>query len=399
MKPVKKTKKYVFILLIVGLLFGSCQKDDVLDPNPVPNNPNTNIDANKVTQSLKFRNGNIISGDIPKSANSKNATVVADLKIDTDTIFWVEGVINRIKILKPESLTGLVGTFWAQVEGSDSYIEAEFEIEQENDTLVFLNFDFDVTEWEPPLSFNLKIVPKDDANDTPLDDFEIPVDIEEPIENLNNAGEDYWQGYWHWMETIIDGVHHTGPYENINQYATAGGCCDGGNFYLPCSSGDPNYTEMGYTIDYFVNREFLYFSEVSDVRGLLRETSNNLDWENSNVCENEPAYKNRVVHNPYNGTFTEIDSNTRTISDLKGQEEEIFLENVSLGFVPLPIYASGGPYKLLSKHYIKEVRNNLDGPGGGVERLYYKRFVDPNLEFVETVYTKWFDMCGTCSGN
>jgi hypothetical protein len=395
MKLFKKTEIYVFIILIAGLLLASCQKDDNLDPDP---QPNPNVDANKITESLKFRNGTIISGDIPKSVNSKNAATVADLKIDTDTIFWVEGVINRIKILKPESLTGLVGTFWAQVEGSDSYIDAEFEVEQENDTLVFLNFEFDPTGYDLPLSFDITIAPKDDADGAPIDKFELPVVIEEPIESSSNGGEDYWQGTWHWMETTIDGMVHTKPYDNIKQDATTGLCCSGSNsFYFPCTSNDPNYTEMGFTIDYFVIREFLHFSEISDVRGELREMSNNLDWENSNICNNEPAYIGRTVHNSFTGTFTKIDSHTRTLSNIKGQEEEIFIDNISLGFVPLPIYVGSGSfveYKLLSKHYLKEVRNNPEGgPGGGIERLYYKRFIDPDLEFVDTI---WFDICGVC---
>lgn len=399
MKLFKKTESHLMIILAVVFIFTSCQNDDNFVQ--APNNPTTNVDANKITQSLKLRNGKIISGDIPKGANSKNATTVADLKIDTDTIFWVEGVINRIKILKPENLNLLSESFFAKVEGSDSYLEAEFEIEQENDSLVFLTFEFDPTGYELPLSFEITIVPKDKADNSPIDDFKLPVVIEEPIESSSNNGEDYWQGTWYWMETTIDGMVHTKPYDNINQSATAGLCCSGSNsFYFPCTSNDPNYTEMDYTIDYFVVREFLHFSEISDVRGELREMSNNLDWENSNICDNEPAYIGRTVHNPFTGTFTEIDSHTRTLSNIKGQEEEIFLENISLGFVPFPIYAGSGPfvqYELLSKHYIKEIRNNPEGgPGGGVERLYYKRFVDENLEFLDTI---WFDVCGSCTRN
>ncbi len=147
----------------------------------------------------------------------------------------------------------------------------------------------------------------------------------------------------------------------------------------------------------------IYFSDISDVRGELREFSNNLDWEHSNICENEPAYITRTVHNPYKGSFTEIDNTTRTISNLQGSEEEIFLEGVSLGSVPLPIYAGSGSfvvYKLLSKHYLKEIRSNPeggpgsdDGKGAGLERLYYKRFVDPDAEYEVTI---WFDVCGVC---
>ena len=202
-----------------------------------------------------------------------------------------------------------------------------------------------------------------------------------------------------WAKTTIDDMHHTGPYENIKQAATAGLCCDGSGGVWNCFSGDPSYTEMDFTIDYFVIREFLHFSEISDVRGELRETSNNLDWENSNICENEPAYTGRMVHNPYKGTFTEIDSKTRTIDDLTGEFEAIYLENVHLGDVPLPIYAGSGSfvtYNLLSKHYMKEIRNYpsdgpgpSDGKGVGLERLYYKRFIDPSLEYKETI---WFNL-------
>ena len=125
------------------MIFAGCSEDAAPgDPKPEPNP--VSIDVNKIVKALKFRNSTVIPGNIPTIVK------MADLKIDTDTIFWVEGIKNRIKILKPTGQPISSGSFHAQVVGADSYIEAEFEIEDETDTIVFMNVDFDLTGLKPP---------------------------------------------------------------------------------------------------------------------------------------------------------------------------------------------------------------------------------------------------------
>ncbi|HMG90674.1 MAG TPA: hypothetical protein VK589_11465, partial [Chryseolinea sp.] len=124
-------KFYHLILLITVLLmiFAGCSEDAAPgDPKPEPNP--ISVDVNKIIKALRFRNSTVIPGTTPTLAKK------ADLKIDTDTIFWVEGIKNRIKILKPVGQQISSGSFYAQVTGADSYIKAEFEIEDETDTIV-----------------------------------------------------------------------------------------------------------------------------------------------------------------------------------------------------------------------------------------------------------------------
>ena len=99
------------------MIFAGCSEDAAPgDPNPEPNP--VSIDVNKIVKGLKFRNSTVIPGTIPTIITK------ADLKIDTDTIFWVEGIKNRIKILKPAGQQVSSGSFYAQVAGADSYIKA-----------------------------------------------------------------------------------------------------------------------------------------------------------------------------------------------------------------------------------------------------------------------------------
>ncbi|HKZ38907.1 MAG TPA: hypothetical protein VJ184_14695, partial [Chryseolinea sp.] len=147
---VPKFNHLISLITFLLMIFASCSEDAAPgDPKPEPNP--VSIDVSKIVKGLKFRNSTVIPGTIP--------TVVkkADLKIDTDTIFWVEGIKNRIKILKPAGQQISSGSFYAQVAGADSYIKAEFEIEDETDTIVFMNVDFDLTGLQPPFSFDIKI--------------------------------------------------------------------------------------------------------------------------------------------------------------------------------------------------------------------------------------------------
>jgi len=373
MKLIKKTESYVLLFLAALFLVTSCQKDD--DFQDDPQLANGNVDANKITQSLKFRNGTVITGDIPKSVNSKNATAVADLKIDTDTIFWVKGVINRIKILKPENPSTFSSHFWVQVENSNSYIEAEFEVEQENDTLVFLNFDFDVTEWEPPLSFNLKIVPKDDTDGSPLDEFNLPVVIEEPITGSCNFN--ITEQLWEWISTVDESIpFFAAPMYPFIEPSTTLGCCINGNSSTG-SCGSTNERILDYENTYIIKREFFKLftitNGVGEVGGVLDTYARNLDPSASNYCSNSAGYIESNFNGTMAGDYTTNPGNCTITFDMKGGANTTFMGDDRF-------FAT---YTLLSKHFIKETRSgNPEGEGGNtLERLYVRR----------TLFLRWFD--------
>lgn len=394
-KPVQKFGFPSLLFALIFLIIAACSKDetpDVKTNNSPPKTDGVEQDsvvevtedtlaiANKITQSLKFRNGQVIKGSLPTTKGGKSTMV--DFKIDTDTIFWVEGITNRIKIRKPDAPIILVGTFWAQVEGSDSYVKAEFEKEQENDTILILNFDFDITEWEPPFSFNMKFVLADDTGTKPITTVGIPVEIEKPFDGGQCIIVD--QSHWDWIYTTLNGEYLTGPMHYATIDGTIEGCCTNGVSYSggACFSSNPDRKILDYKTAYVVSRDFFKFQAYGPfISGSMQELANNFDPVNTDFCGESVSYTDSNKGNIY---AAEVDQSncSFTLENMSGREEEIIepITGASLGFLPLPIYMGSGPsveYKFISPHFIKEVRNNLEGgPEGAVERVYERRNAD-----------------------
>jgi hypothetical protein len=362
---VPKFNHLISLITFLLMIFAGCSEDAAPgDPEPEPNP--VSIDANKIVEGLRFRNSTVIPGTIP--------TVVkkADLKIDTDTIFWVEGIKNRIKILKPAGQQISSGSFYAQVADADSYIKAEFEIEDETDTIVFMNVDFDLTGLQPPFSFNVKIIPLDD-NGLGIDEFDLPVNVEALSDgNCNFPYEDIWE----WIYTVGTGDFFTAPMYPSLQPGTVIGCCsDTGNSYYEASCANPNNNfkrVVNYENVFMVRLEYLKFFKSGDVAGEFDQFTQNILPSLSDFCGGTPGYIGGDVHNAMYGTFTFNQSNCSLIIDQ--------LEGLTDGGFPLPFYAGAGPsveYKLLSRHFLKETRNDE----GSLERIYERR----------TSFFTWYD--------
>jgi hypothetical protein len=324
--------------------------------------------VNKIIKGLRFRNSTVIPGTIPTIVKK------ADLKIDTDTIFWVEGIKNRIKILKPAGQPISSGSFYAQVGDADSYIEAEFEIEDETDTIAFFNFDFDLTGLEPPFSFDIRIVPLDDSG-LPIDEFDLPVNVEAVTDGNCNFPYDQ---IWDWIYTVGSNDFFSAPGALHLQPGTVIGCCsDTGNSYYEPSCANPanNFRKvLNYENVFMVRLEYLKFFENGDVLGELDQFTQNILPSLSDFCSGSPGYNERNVKNAMWGTFTFDQGNCSLIIDqLEGETDG--------GGFPLPFYAGAGPsveYKLLSRHFLKETRN---GGEGSLERIYERR----------TTFFTWYD--------
>lgn len=385
----------------ITLLFAACSNDDNMpvdedttpteesvdddgdDENDEENNGENGTDGpdpNLVTRSLRFREAQTIPGNIPNSSSAKLPNT--GFKIDTDTIFWVEGIVNKIKLRKPDGFPSLIGTFFAQVPGADSHIDAKFETELENDTIVFFDFDFDVSQWDPPVSFDLNLAPKDDTGQ-PVVQFTIPV----VIEKLNGgAGNCYMDlsgaNQWEWISTWQNGQFLTAPLVFSFQESTIGGCCDVSSqtsYTAGCTLQGPDYVELTYTNTYTVNLDSFKFGSTSSgglpgILGSLLEEATNVDASNTNFCSSTVDMAMGKNANIFDADLDiDMANCSFTLSNMVGQEEEVFAEDgTSLGFFPLPIYMGSGPmveYQFLSPHFIKEVRSGEVT----LERLYIKR--------------------------
>jgi len=357
---VQKLNLLILLITILPMIFAGCSEEaDPGDPKPEPN-PVGTVDVNKIAQGLKFRNGTVITGTLPA-----NSAKLADLKIDTDTIFWVEGIKNRIKILKPAGQQIASGSFYAQVADAKSYITAEFEIEDETDTIVFMSFDFDPTGLQPPFSFDIKIVPLNESG-SPIDEIILPVIIEAPTDgDCNFPYEDIFE----WISTEGFGDFYSAPmYPSITPGTVIGCCSDTGNSYYEASCANPNNNFkriVNYENIFMVRLEFLKFFKSGDVLGEFDQFTQNIRPSLTDFCGGNAGYSGGDVHNSMWGTFTLKQSDCSLVIDQ--------LEGETDGGFPLPFYAGAGPsveYKLISRHFLKETRN---GEGGTMKRIYERR--------------------------
>jgi len=349
----KTPKLPLLIVLIASLLMTFAGCEETTEPDP-----DSNPDANEIAEGLKFRNGTVIQGTLATTIKT------ADLKIDVDTIFWVEDIKNRIRILKPDGVH--IGHFHTQVEGTAFYIEAETEIEEETDTIAIINFDFDLTGLEPPFNFEVTIVLLDDGG-TPIDEFVLPVYIEEAADNNCHPPTEV---LWEWSYTTGSNDFYTASALPVTQSGTVVGCCSdtGDSYYDPsCANPNNNFRKVvNYVNSFTVDLEYLKFFKDGFLAGELFQYTRNLNVGKTNFCSGNAGYNERNVHNTVWGTFTFDQGDcVLTIDDIVGETDA--------GGFPLPFYAGAGPgveYKLLSKHFLREKRN---GGEESLQRFYTRR--------------------------
>lgn len=341
MKNVKITRiTNLIFLLIILLMMASCSEDDVIkeiedqdpvgqndpDPDPEPDTDpmgNEDPDANKISESLVFKNATSFTGTIPSNASGYS------LKINRDTVgLIVEGDIPPfIGISKADGSMLQTSTAYIQVEGSDTYFEAEFE-GMENDTLVYLNFEFEDAGWDYPLSFDINVAPINDSG-TSIDVITIPIIVEENATNnggsctieefLNGKNEQtyVWFATWDYYEKgsshLEDGTYYfEGLYGSLTVSGDpkvfpqdVNGCCtSSGSLYSDCNGFPTHRTVEGETRR-TIGEVYLAFWRDGDVSGsLLNYEVQNVDPSNFDFCNGVPAYTISSQDNYFVGTYT-----------------------------------------------------------------------------------------------
>ena len=384
---------YLLAFTFIICLILSCDKDDEVDKEPV--NPDTEqvepkeeeedsteeeneelvvADPNRATESIILDNMKVHSGTPPRQGTGKTGDMV-DIKMNRDTIFWTEGITQRLMIKSPEN-TELKG-FWIYVTGADSYLEATFR-EEESSTILegeepedidVFYFDFDPTGWDLPFNFPIEFIPFD-HDDNPVDTKEGPVVGEGPHDPSPDTGSlpksYYTTGAWDWIEskdTSID--FYAAPNYTFQTEGTTFGCCDDG-----VSSQDPNcnnFIELSYTNYYTINMELFVLFENYTFQGATEETTRNFDPGISDFCTLYDGYNYDKKNSVFAGDW-EVNADGHLVLTFTKRDPFVYI---------------GSLYKPISDHFMEEV--NLGGPdGGGQLRRVYERLTNANSP-------EWYD--------
>lgn len=262
---------------------------------------------------------------MPTSSN------IVDIAIDREQIVLVEGVEPGILFRKPPGM--VLQTLYTYIPGSDSYQEAEFEMEVENDTVVYFNFAFDTSGWELPVAFELALAPIDDTG-TPVDAFVVPVVVVETTDYSSGCSNPFADGplhfYWRYRKDLNTNEHiYNG--QVISYPTTPTGCCGpNGSYFHGCDPKGNQAQEINAVIkSWEPELESITFYPDGTVTGyLLNKGSRNIDQINSDYCNLIPTYLPETrVDNVYSGTYTFNPNDcTITIDQLTGQVEAVYSE-------------------------------------------------------------------------
>lgn len=356
-RPIKKISFLLSRLLFSILVITACNEEDVTKEDPEDSqNQTTLADPNEVTSSLIFDDMKIISGSPP----AVEASIGADLKINVDTIFWTEGITNRIMVKRPEEIS--LSGFWIFVAGSHSYIEATFREEEETEEIDILYFDFDPTGWDFPVSFPIEIIPFDE-NGNGLDIIGCPGIIEEPYDPSgacafdytsvkNESGSTFWE--WVFTEDKANDFFAAPMYPFVTNGSTLG-CCLEDESTQVCPD-TTMYIELDYKNYYTISRETFRLSS-DGFFGSSTEVTRNFDPGESDFCSDKAGYIYDDKFSVFGGEF-QINEDCHLVFEYKVREPFVYV---------------GSRFKPLSTHYIEEVRGVGPDGGGGLRRVYVMR--------------------------
>lgn len=347
---------------------------DVGNPNENPGN-NVNYDANDIHSKLILQNSDTKNGDIPPSSN------LADLKMDKDTIFLVEGIKNRIRILHPGNGFATGSTyFYLQVEGADRYYEIKAVEEESNDSIAVLYMDFDPGDIELPYSFKIKFAPSDGIGIAPIDEVGKVVVIDKKGDFSCSPSNS--EPHWNWVYTVINGEIESAPGFGRTTPTHVTGCCSKEGESVDCIETyipENEWIKLTGNSTYMINYETLFFDPNGEILGGMEEFVQNLNPnpEKSNFCSGSLAYiTNNTVH-AFWGNYTYDHSNGR----IQFANLESRLQQVDLGELgTYPVYdkmfiSEHFLYEIISCHFLMETASI---EGSSMIRLFERRKTGDN---------------------
>jgi hypothetical protein len=378
----KLTKNWAIVLLCTMLTLTVCQttNEDVMpdddDNQQVDDKPDDPVDdpkqegptANDISKLLKFTNAIEFSGNIPLPG------VNANLKIDKDTIFLVEGLQTRIRILFPDKKETECRSF-IQIVGAEKYYDVTHLIEQVTDSTCAFSIELDVSKIDAdfpftheqmesylPAKFKIKIVPHD-QNGVPIGTIEKDLIIEKKGEGLCSPFSPSENWFWQW--TIREGEIIAAPgYINATT-GTTNGCCVDGETVDCIANAIPKdkYKSLTYQSYHAANYEYLSFKSDGTILGQLGTKTQNINYGESNFCSGDAAYNTNVKDHIFWGNYTfNPSSSIINFTSLESRSVEVYLPEINMSVTEYDqIYISEMfEYEMVSCHYLIE-RSSIEG--------------------------------------
>jgi hypothetical protein len=172
---------------------------------------------------------------------------------------------------------------------------------------------------------------------------------------------------WNWIFTEESGQIILAPGFAQAVTGTTNGCCLDGISVDCIANGIPEsqWKKLTYTAAAYYNQEYLVFLEDGTFNGGMQEQTQNLDYSESNFCNNEAAYIHRINDYTFWGKY-DFNSSTKKVvfSGIESTKREVCFE--SLGYC-IDVYdrvfiKQGIEYEMLGCNFLIE-RSSVEGQG------------------------------------
>jgi len=349
MQEFKNLINYLCYGFIVGFLaIASC--NEVENPGIDEPDNSTELNANEIQSSIILQDARTKEGNIPPPSD------MTVLKNSRDSLWFLDGLKNRIRILHPDK--GFVSGsthFYIQVEGADKYLETKAVEEESNDSIAVFYMEFDSDGFEPPLSFNITIAPHDGSG-VPIDHLEMPVEIEE--KGGGSCSPSSPNPDWDWIYTYSEGKFFPAPGYGYITEASVNGCCMEGYTVdcIPNQIPERDWISMDYISSRIYNYETLQFA-ASEFVGILDLTIQNIDPSESDFCNGSPDYNISKRDNIFWGDYTYNPSNGRVqLANIEVRSQDVYLEELGMTFTEYDMcfLNENFLYEIVSCHFLME---------------------------------------------
>jgi hypothetical protein len=389
----------VCTVILLGVLTLACRKTDTAgeagNPPPPPGNQGGSINADTISNHLKFLAATKKQGTIPKGAGTSSLKISFE-----DTLYLMDQIKVPIKFLHEDPTQNVAGIY-VQVQslfvggaGATFYYDVpEVPEMADSDTVSVILFGIDgaglidtagVPPAGGPFIFEITIAPYG-RNGGPIAQAKSPVKLEESPNDPNGSsgvcglvtppGE-----YWDWdMSVIFNSANDATTFFNNSSkvHGTAGqdikGCCVNGisDYGATCPRDSLTERTLHFPTSYQILAEFLVFSgNGTFIRNTFERAINPLP-DVSDFCGGGPGVVDvSINHVTYNGNWT-ISGVTSVIPGF-GSRAVNLQTTSSTGF------GFGNPGGIIALDCTTLILLQIDREGGGqhLHKLYSRKKVD-----------------------